>query len=404
MRCLFALTLVLGCVERAPVLSTRDAATAPDAAARDFGTRDDAAVPAIGGRRTVAAATAHSCAVGLDGLYCWGSDGDGRLGNGAGGASSTPVRVSGDGEFVSVVALNDHTCALDVTGTVYCWGANGDGQLGLGDREPRDAPVAVAIDEPLVEVDVGQAHTCAVGLSGALWCWGRNSEGQLGGEASGADASDVPLRVGSSTDWKHVSTGQGHTCGLRLGGLWCWGRNSSFQLGLGLGAPMQRRTPTEVSGETQLRWQEVAAGQNSSCGLAEEGTLYCWGDNNSYQLGTGDLTAEPSPTAVDPGPWQQLDTDTFHGCATAAGVIACWGRNAEGQLGVGDLEDRPTPTLLSPSPGGEWSEVSTGRFHTCARDVGGDVYCMGANEGGKLGTGDESRRREPTLVLRIRPG
>jgi alpha-tubulin suppressor-like RCC1 family protein len=37
-----------------------------------------------------------------------------------------------------------------------------------------------------------------------------------------------------ATDWAQVGTGFAHTCGLRNGGeLYCWGLNNSGQLGLG---------------------------------------------------------------------------------------------------------------------------------------------------------------------------
>lgn len=399
MRAALIALLLVGCIDEGPVLTTRDGST-PDVGGRDFGTRDMAA-PAIVGRRTVAAAINHTCALGVDGLYCWGSDAGGQLGNGPSGDASMPERVMSDATFVSVVALGDHTCAIDEDGTLYCWGTNDDGQLGLGDTRPRDEPTEVPLLAPVMDVDVGTAHTCAILTSGALHCWGRNSEGQLGIEPTGTDETPDPTRVGTDSDWIHVSAHQGHTCGLRGDDLWCWGRNSSFQLALGLGAPIQVRSPTRASTGP---WTEIAAGQNHGCGLQEDRSLWCWGDNSHFQLASGDLTARPEPTLSDSGPWEATDTDTFHGCAIQSGVIACWGRNAEGQLATGDIMDREVPTVIAPPPSESWSEVSTGRFHTCARDVLGDVYCSGANSSEQLGTGDGERRRELTLVLRVSPG
>lgn len=390
---------LVGCIDQGPVLTTRDGST-PDLGGRDFGTRD-AATPAIGGRRTIAAATSHTCALGVDGLYCWGSDSGGQLGNGPAGDSNVPVRVESDATFVSVVALGDHSCAIDAAGTLHCWGANADGQLGLGDTRPREVPTAVPLPAPALEVDVGQAHTCAILTTGALYCWGRNGEGQLGIEPIATEQTADPTRVGADSDWARVSAHQGHTCGLRGDDLWCWGRNSTFHLALGLGSPIQVRTPTRASSGP---WAEVAAGQNHGCALRTDASLWCWGDNSHFQLASGDRTTRPEPTSSDGGPWEATDTDTFHGCALSSGVIACWGRNAEGQLGTGDITDREGPTVIEPPPSGTWSEVSTGRFHTCARDVLGDVYCTGMNEDGQLGTGEPERERELTLVLRVSPG
>jgi alpha-tubulin suppressor-like RCC1 family protein len=42
--------------------------------------------------------------------------------------------------------------------------------------------------------------------------------------------------------------------------------------------------PTEV--QTTLRFSSVAVGQSHSCAVAQEGGVYCWGDNSRRQLGS----------------------------------------------------------------------------------------------------------------------
>src|SRR5690606_26527457 len=34
-----------------------------------------------------------------------------------------------------------------------------------------------------------------------------------------------------------------------------------------------------------VKWQQVAAGERHTCGIRENGTLWCWGDNFRGQLG-----------------------------------------------------------------------------------------------------------------------
>lgn len=69
------------------------------------------------------------------------------------------------------------------------------------------------------------------GTGGTSWCWGCNTSGQLGlGDTSNRHS---PTQV-SGTDWTRVSAGYAHTCGTRTDhALWCWGSNSYGQLGLG---------------------------------------------------------------------------------------------------------------------------------------------------------------------------
>ncbi|NEO27279.1 MAG: hypothetical protein F6K03_10365, partial [Kamptonema sp. SIO4C4] len=116
------------------------------------------------------------------------------------------------------------------------------------------------------------------------------------------------------------------------------------------------------------RWLAASPGQSHSCGVDAAGALHCWGSNGSFQLGTGDREPRDVPTRTFEGPVVQLDTDTFHGCAvTPDEAMRCWGRNVEGQLGTGDLMDLRAPTEVGAAVA--WSEVATGRFHTCARST-----------------------------------
>lgn len=389
--------LLVGCgltevpvLSGAPVDGGRDAGS-PDVF--DAGTDVDASVLIPPGRQ-VAAGSGHTCAIHADELFCWGSDTDQALGNGSAGDTLEPVRI-GEG-FVEVVTLGGHTCALDASGTLWCWGAGGRGQLGLGDRLGRDVPVEVPLPGVVAEVDVGSGHTCARLDDRRLFCWGENSEGQLGVLPESTGLSDLPLQVGDQNDWDRFRAGHAVSCGVRVGGaLWCWGRNSTNQLGLGDGAPGQRRIPTFVGDD----WSVASPGQNFACGLAGDGSLLCWGGGDSGQLGLGDLSSHSSPTRVAVPPTDAVDVDTFHSCSIRGDQMFCVGRNAEGQLGTGDTDDRLVPTSIP----GTWTEVSTGRFHTCARDTDGAIWCTGANDTGKLGLGDTDRRNAFTRVLPTGP-
>jgi alpha-tubulin suppressor-like RCC1 family protein len=77
-----------------------------------------------------------------------GSNSEGQLGNGTAGASSdvlvpTPV-VAGGLKFGGVTASFNFTCADELGGGIYCWGANSIGQLGNGSSGHRVTPALVA--------------------------------------------------------------------------------------------------------------------------------------------------------------------------------------------------------------------------------------------------------------------
>jgi hypothetical protein len=88
----------------------------------------------------------------------------------------------------------------------------------------------------------------------------------------------------ADNDWAALSTGTSHTCGVKSDGrLFCWG--SGFFGKLGNGSTQDRPVPVQEStGATD--WERVAAGGGHSCAIKTDGRLFCWGANTSGQLGT----------------------------------------------------------------------------------------------------------------------
>ena len=82
-------------------------------------------------------------------------------------------------------------------------------------------------------VAAGEGHSCAIDGVAALWCWGDNAQGQLGFATTDSE-QQLASRIGAAYDWARVDLGGRHGCGLDTGiGLWCWGDNTSGQVGVG---------------------------------------------------------------------------------------------------------------------------------------------------------------------------
>ncbi|MBN2084617.1 MAG: hypothetical protein JW748_05280 [Anaerolineales bacterium] len=95
--------------------------------------------------QSIAVGGSHSCALTkAGGVKCWGGNSGGQLGDGTTTDRNSPAQVSGLASGVSAIAAGGgHTCAVLGDGTVKCWGSNGNGQLGNGSNTDSSVPVDV---------------------------------------------------------------------------------------------------------------------------------------------------------------------------------------------------------------------------------------------------------------------
>ncbi len=357
----------------------------------------------------------HSCHVVEDGTaYCWGRNNVGQLGDGSSVDRLLPVTVSGGITFADISASGDLTCGLSTEGTPYCWGINSVGTLGNGTTVNSQTPTAVSGGAPFASIDVGDRHVCGVLTGGEVLCWGENSRGQLGTtnfETCGPDAmscSTVPALVDGATTYTEVAVGFWHTCGLAdSGDAYCWGDNSFGQLGNGTNGA-GGATPVLVSGG--LTFTDLAGGSSHNCGLTEDGSAYCWGYNVSGQLGNGTTAGSTVPVPVAGGLTferifsnsENLILGTTCGI-TDSGETYCWGSNASGQLGTSTSDTCGSFGSCSLTPVQmaadlEFTGISISTEHACGVDADGVTYCWGSKGDGRLGDGSTIDEHTPAPV------
>jgi len=242
----------------------------------------------------------HTCAWTAAGqTYCWGGNSEGQIGSPYDGAQP-PTFVPGIPPVLAVSSGYYHTCAVTSTKQVYCWGSNCQGASGSGTSKPCEksnpAPTLLAgLDSGVLGLSIGANHTCAITLEGGATCWGDNSRGQLGNGSKAA--AEGPQQVsGLDTGVAGIAAGDYHTCAVTASGAAkCWGDPLVGALGTG-GTP-DGTVPQQVSG-LFAGVVGVSVGVYHSCAVTGAGKLWCWGNNTSGQLGIGEHEESSVPSLV----------------------------------------------------------------------------------------------------------
>ena len=171
-----------------------------------------------------------------------------------------------------------------------------------------------------------------------------------------------------------MTAGGNHSCALADGRAYCWGGNQSGQLGDG--TFVSKSGPVAVAGALAGKVvSAISAGMIHTCALAE-GRAYCWGFNGSGRVGDDSTTTRSAPVAVATPDVLKDKTITAiaagdeHTCALADGRPSCGEKNQFGQLGDVSTVDRLVPVAVVDARalwvGGETvTGIRAGGDHTC---------------------------------------
>ena len=214
-----------------------------------------------------------------------------------------PASAFGDmgkaGYLTTISISNGNSAAVAANGDLYVWGNNFNGQLGLGnygEGTHKTSPTKVPGLSNVVSVSIGHSFCAALTASGDIYTWGSNRYGQIGSGKSGQGVYVTsPTKVPGISNVVAINMGCYHSSAVTANGdLYVWGYNDFGQLGLG--DETDRTTPTKVPGLSNV----VAAsmGYTHSAALTASGDIYIWGSNVDGQLGLGDRTKRLTPTKV----------------------------------------------------------------------------------------------------------
>ncbi|MBT8493755.1 MAG: hypothetical protein KJO07_11900, partial [Deltaproteobacteria bacterium] len=144
---------------------------------------------------------------------------------------------------------------------------------------------------------------------------------------------------------------------------------------------------------------DLFADGDFTCAERQDGSVWCWGANDSGQLGDGTFTTRHTPAPVNlPGPVTAFGTGQRHACAhTDDDNVYCWGRNQRGQLALGNEATTAAPAA-TPNPPAMTTALGGGSSQTLVVTEAGELYMAG------LFNGVGNFQRENTFVAVALPG
>lgn len=331
-------------------------------------------------------------------VACWGDNANLQLGHanpggGAATASGTATRIAG----LSNVVFLEHSCAIDGDGATWCWGKGPYLQSEAGIMTTQTSPVKLPIP-PAKAVSVSfvsatQATACALVEDGVL-CWGSNGNGQVTVPVLGqavtvpypAQAATIP----SGAPLRGIALGNAAFALREDGTVVSWGANPPLGRVSSL-FPDPYPRPIALTGIANL---DVSF--ESACAVSG-GEVYCWGSpatNLSDPIQPLDRALpqpvpmpEPIAQVATIGKSSSTATTRIRGCAVgSSGDLYCWGPNESGEIGDGTENYATTATKVIGLPA-LVAQVRTTPKATCALLVDGTVYCWGDDTTGQLGNG-----------------
>jgi len=342
-------------------------------------------------------------------LLCWGNNYDRTL-----VASSTdrmiylPTRIAlPAGEEWATIDTGPYSvhCGLTVSGRAFCWGSHATGSyFNPGSRTPTQ--VEFPNDIRVKDVQAGNYTGCAIDLNDELWCWG---DAQYIGNGD-IESMRIPVRVPMPDQSKVTSLHmRSNVCvTTNSNKAYCWGGNGSGQFGLGYAQQFSYTyswTPQLLATPNGKHWSTITSFGDRVCGIANDGTAYCAGDNYGGNLGNGtydDTSRFVQMTVPNNEAIVSIIGGPYHTCViTVSNKLHCFGEGSSGQLGTGTTLGGKTYRTWYLQESVSFTSYTASISGTCAIDIDGHIWCTGFPNSLTAGVENPSPELLPRQIIPV---
>lgn len=361
-------------------------------------------------RQVDAGSTSSAIAVDCNGgVWTWGSNTCGQLGQGTAGNCSGFFGPSGthtvgsvpgfgfgsaNGPVLNVGGGGEVSYAVtSIGGLVFAWGRNGDGELGIGNNTPGFTLTPMAVQKcpaygggnltDIVQITAGDATGNALDRFGNVWTWGTGGANGLGRPVAANTAANCAARAqadynndgisdGDLRNISKLSGGDAHSLALDSNGaVWAYGQNGRGQLGTGT-----NNNNLAFARKVNAPNNCATNGQNNGLGVAP-----FIGDPGQPKAAYISAAQFSSSIVLDNG---RVVSFGFNSLDYAGNVG--YGTLGQGSVAVGGTSSCPTyvRTNATTTLTGIVS-ISSGDAWYFATDANGNVWQYGTNREGTLG-------------------
>eukprot|EP00347_Sterkiella_histriomuscorum_P016162 403354247 len=382
----------------------------------------------------------------LSQVYAWGNGLQGQLGvQDCQDLQPRPLLVSGlsDVKIRQIACGANHTVALSMQGQIYFWGQyvypNKDNEAPKYGRVLAPRVMQTAEEQIFTDIRAGSSHTLALNDQGQIYSWGHGMAGQLGIDQRQNSIEPQLIHINKRIYFKKISAGVAHSSAISVTGqLFMWGSNTGCQLGyfkemkealspilFGGKIQLEHKSPKKKINSTQMsqdhemkddseeqkeqtsfdigfRYLDVVCGSSQTLAIIDKSPyILFWGNGDPIAKTYSDIFAFDKPINYDCG-------------GKTAVVLTEKGNIYKINLEVKSIEKiMDKPKQIQSTQDQEMTnefddiyqeqemnlkQIACGSdFIVCLKNDG-NIYGIGQNKSGQLGTGDLKPRDEFTLI------